>query len=73
MEKKKIIDYETLEQPIRDIELVLEEFDQQEKNLILNFVRQRYLEKISKQKIRENLADNKLYKFANKFIDKGDD
>lgn len=64
----KIINYETLEEPIISIEKVLNGFDMQEKSLILNVIRQRMADKLQKQKVQDTVGDHPLIKMANKFL-----
>ena len=56
----KIINYEELEKPIRDIELVLENYDVEEKQLILKQVSGRMVANMRKTMINDTIMGNGL-------------
>ena len=51
--ENKIINYEALEDPIVKIEDVLNDFDPEEKQLILKYITQRILKEIQKLQVKE--------------------
>lgn len=55
-----IIDYKELETPIHNIELMLEEFDQEEKALILKIITQRFMARKQKHQLQENVNNIKF-------------
>ena len=64
-----IINYEELEEPIKQIELMLEPFDMEEKALVLRIINGRFQKGIQQRKIKENLQDT-MPKWVMKMINR---
>lgn len=68
MQKKKIIDYGELETPIKAVEQILNQYDLEEKQLIMKMLSQRLSAVISKQRLNDNLSSNPMYSMAMKML-----
>lgn len=64
----KLIDYEKLEEVINNIEIILEPYDVEEKNIILQFVRKRQIERLQKLKTQEGLDNLKFGNVMKKIL-----
>jgi len=65
-----IINYEELEEPLKDIEKRMEEYDIEEKQMIVKFLHKRIQDRINEQKVKDSLANNSLYTAAMKMLGK---
>lgn len=65
-----LIDYAKLEQYILDVEDILKELDVEEKELVMRKINQRIAARLRKQKIEDDLTNNKMYNFAKKLMGK---
>lgn len=69
----RIINYAEVEEAIKNVETVLDIYDEDERFLILNYVKKRILANQQKRKVKETVEGNPIYKMANKFMKKGDE
>jgi len=70
--KNKIIDYSELEKPVRDIEKIIEEYDMEEKTLIMKIMLQRINKKKQQEQINDNMQNIKLGGLIKKFMKGGE-
>lgn len=63
-----LINYNELEEPIKEIEKILDVFDMEEKQLILKFVNQRFSSKLQQAKINDNLQNMPLQGLVKRFM-----
>lgn len=69
---EKLINYERVEGVINTVETILEEFDLEEKQLILKFLGQRIGQRVAKQKANDIISSNPLASLALKMMPKKD-
>ena len=63
-----IIDFGKLEIPIREIEHILNSYQQEEKHLILRQINSRFQRKIQEQQMKDNLSNIPLQGLVKRFM-----